>query len=144
MCWDERRLFSGGRRAFTFIEVMIVVVIIGLLAAAVTLSTRHFVDKAKENRARSDLSTFKSALSAFYADTGRYPTNDEGLAALAPKYIDKLHNDPWGREYQYNQPGRSGPYEVLCLGAGGKEGEGNISSDDLDIAVSSTNTRAPP
>jgi general secretion pathway protein G len=130
--------------AFTFIEVMIVVVIIGLLAATVTLSTRHFVDKAKENRARSDLSTFKSALAAFYADAGRYPTNDEGLTVLAPKYIDKVHNDPWGRGYQYNEPGRSGPYEVLCLGSTGKEGDGNISSDDLDITASSLNTKAPP
>ncbi len=123
-----------GRRAFTFIEIMIVIVIIGLLAGAVTLSTRHFLDKAKQNRARTDLSTFKSALAAFYAENGRYPTNDEGLAVLAPKYIEQVHNDPWGHSYQYNAPGRNGPYEVLCLGASGKEGADNISSDDLDTA----------
>ena len=56
MSWDNKP-----QRGFTFIEVMIVVVIIGLLAAAVTISTRHFVDKAKENRARTDLSTYKGA-----------------------------------------------------------------------------------
>jgi general secretion pathway protein G len=137
MSWDKRP-----KAGFTFIEVMIVVVIIGLLAAAVTLSTRHFIDKAKENRARSDLSTFKSAIDAFYAETGRYPSNDEGLAVLAPKYIDRVHNDPWGQSYQYNQPGRNGPFEVICLGPHGKEGDGNISTDDLDIAVSSETAKA--
>jgi general secretion pathway protein G len=123
---------SKRRSAFTFIEVMIVIVIIGLLAGAVTLSARHFLDKAKENRARTDLSTFKSALAAFYAENGRYPTNDEGLTVLAPKYIEQIHNDPWGHAYQYNAPGRNGPYEVLCLGPSGKEGSDNISTDDLD------------
>ena len=130
MFWHER--LTRRRTGFSFIEVMIVVVIIGLLAGAVTLSARHFMDKAKQNRARADLSTFKSALAAFYADTGHYPTNDEGLSVLAPKYIEKVHNDPWSRPYQYNAPGRNGPFEVLSLGAHGSEGDGNISSDDLD------------
>jgi general secretion pathway protein G len=125
----HRNTLRGG---FSFIELMVVVVIIGILAAAVTLSTTHFMDKAKTNRARSDLSTFKSALAAFYAENGRYPTNDEGLASLAPKFIEKVHNDPWGRAYQYNQPGRVGPYEIICLGSAGTEGGGNISSDNLD------------
>lgn len=120
------------RTGFSFIEVMIVVVIIGLLAGAVTLSARHFMDKAKQNRARADLSTFKSALAAFYADTGRYPTNDEGLSVLAPKYVEKVHNDPWSHPYQYDCPGRNGPFEVLSLGPRGSDGDGNISSDDLD------------
>jgi general secretion pathway protein G len=121
---------------------MIVIVIIGLLAGAVTLSARHFLDKAKENRARSDLSTFKSGLAAFYADNGRYPANDEGLTILVPKYIEKLQSDPWGRPYQYNQPGRNGPYEILCLGPDGKEGSGNISSDDLEVPASTVTATA--
>lgn len=131
------------RHAFTFIEIMIVVLIIGLLAGAVTLSTRHFLDRAKENRARTDLSTFKNALAAFYADNGRYPSNDEGLNILAPKYIERVSKDPWARFYQYNSPGRNGPYEVLSLGPDGKEGEGNISSDDLEINPSADNSRSP-
>lgn len=134
----------ANRRGFTFIEVMIVVVIIGILAGAVTLSARHFMDKAKENRARTDLSTYKSALDAFYADNGRYPTNDEGLTALTPKYLEGVHHDPWGHDYQYNQPGRNGPFEILCLGAQGKEGDGNISSDDLDVSVASQSTKPVP
>jgi len=140
MYWDKQRSRSGIeagrlRRGFSFIEVMIVVVIIGLLTAAVTLNVRTYLDKGKQSRARADLSTFKSALAGYYADNGRYPTNDEGLAILAPKYVDKVHTDPWGHAYQYNSPGRSGPFEVLCFAATGKEGDGNITSDDLDMPV---------
>ncbi len=131
-------------KAFSFIELMIVIVIIGILAGAVTPSAKHFLDKAKENRTKADLSTFKSALAAFYADNGRYPTNDEGLAILAPKYVDKVHADPWGRPYQYNQPGRNGPYEILSFGPGGKEGNDNISSDNLDNAASSASAKGTP
>jgi general secretion pathway protein G len=119
-------------RGFSFIEIMVVVVIIGLLAGVVTLSTRHIMDKAKHNRAKADLSTFKSALAGFYADTGHYPTNDQGLAVLVPRYVEQLHNDPWGHPYQYNQPGRNSAYEVLSLGAEGKQGPDNVSTDDLD------------
>lgn len=125
---------SRQHNGFSFIEVMIVVVIIGLLSAVVTLSTRHFIDKAKQNRARADLSTFKSALAAFYADNGHYPSNDQGLSVLTPKYVERVPNDPWAHPYQYNSPGRNGPYEVLSLGANGQEGDGNITSDDLDTA----------
>ena len=141
MYWVNRRI---SRRGFSFIEVMIVVVIIGILAGAVTLSTRHFMDKAKQNRARADLSTYKSALAAFYADNGRYPSNDEGLASLAPKYVEKVHGDPWGHPYQYNQPGRNSAFEIICLGSDGKEGQGNISSDDLDVVPTSESAKASP
>src|SRR4051794_30367093 len=86
-CEPARRLCHG---AFTLIEIMIVVVIIGVLVGAVSLSTRHFLDKAKQTRARADLATYKSAFESFYAEGGRYPTNDEGLTVLAPKYIEKV------------------------------------------------------
>jgi len=135
---------SRRRSGFSFIEIMIVVVIIGLLAGAVTLSTRHFMDRAKQTRARSDLSTFKSAIAAFYADNGRYPSNDEGLKSLTPKYVEQIHNDPWGQPYQYNQPGRNGPYEIICFGPGGKEGDDNISSDDLDSSPAGVAAKNTP
>jgi len=118
---------------------MIVVVIIGLLAGAVTVSTRHYLDKAKLTRVRSDIAAYKGALESFYAEEGRYPNNDEGLAALAPKFVDKVRADPWGRSYQYNAPGRSGPYEVICFGADGHDGgdgvNADISSDEADIVA---------
>ena len=129
---------SSRRRGFSFIEVMIVVVIIGLLAGAVTLSTRHFMDKAKQTRARTDIATYKSALESFYAEFGRYPSNEEGLLILTPKFIDKLRMDPWAHPYQYVFPGRQSAYEVICFGADGRDGgDGvnmDISSEDVDIA----------
>lgn len=120
-------------RGFSFIEVMIVVVIIGLLAGAVALKVGDYVDKAKINRAKSDIATIVSAIESFYADNGRYPTNDKGLSTLPLKGI----TDPWGRAYLYNQPGRNGPFEVISYGADGKEGgdgpNADLSSDDLNV-----------
>ncbi len=108
---------------------MIVVVIIGILAGAVSLSATHYLDKAKQNRARSDIATYSSALAAFYGESGRYPSNDEGLTALVPKFVDKIRLDPWKRPYAYNQPGRNGPYEIICFGADGKEGGEGVDAD---------------
>jgi general secretion pathway protein G len=111
---------------------MIVVVIIGLLAGAVAIKVSDYVDKAKRNRARSDVATIVNAVESFYADQGRYPTNDEGLGALPLKNS----TDPWGRPYQYNNPGRSGPFEVIGYGADGREGgegpDADVLSDRLD------------
>ena len=123
------RGFQGG---FSFIEVMIVVVIIGLLAGAVAIKVSGYVDKAKRNRARSDIATIVNAVESYYAENGRYPNNDEGLTLLPLKST----SDPWGREYQYNQPGREEPFEVICYGANGREGgdgaDGDISSAQLE------------
>ncbi len=124
-------------KGFTFIEVMIVIVIIGLLAGMVTLASRHYVDKARRNRAKADIATYSSALAAYYADAGHYPTTDEGLSVLTPKYVERMRADPWGRAYAYTNPGRSGSaWEVVCYGADGREGgdgaDADVSSDDLD------------
>jgi len=125
-------------RGFSFIEVMIVVVIIGLLAGAVTLSTRHFMDKAKQTRARSDLATYKSATESFYAEIGRYPSTEEGLTILVPKFIDKQRLDPWSHPYEYNFPGRQAAYEIVCFGADGRDGgdgvNQDITSDEVDVS----------
>jgi len=115
---------------FSFIEIMVVVVIIGLLAGTVAIKVGHYVDKAKKNRARSDIATIVNAVESYYADNGRYPTNDEGLSVLPIKNT----KDPWARVYQYNQPGRSEPYEVICYGADGREG-----GDKTDADITSAN-----
>lgn len=132
---------SHSRAGFSFIEILIVVVIIGILAGTVTLSAKHYLDRAKLNRARSDVATYESALAAFYGDNGRYPSSDEGLAALTPKYVDKLRGDPWSRPYNYNQPGRSGAFEVFSYGADGREGgegaDADVASYDADGTTAS-------
>lgn len=134
MYWDNRTFstasFGSRRRSgFTFIEIMIVVVIIGILAGAVTLSTRHYLDRAKTTRARSDIATYVNALETYYGIVGKYPSNDEGLAVLAPKFIDKIRNDPWGNPYVYNQPGTDSPYDLICYGADGREGGDGADTD---------------
>jgi general secretion pathway protein G len=130
------------RSAFSLVEIMVVIVIIGLLAGVVTINVRGYLMKAKCNTARQEIATIVHGLDTFYATYGRYPTNEEGLEILTrptDKLPEKLLSgeltDPWGRGYQYNCPGSSGPYEVICYGADGREGGGgvevDITSDDL-------------
>jgi general secretion pathway protein G len=112
---------------FSFIEIMVVIVIIGLLTGAVAIKVSDYVDKAKANRAKADVATIIQAVESFYLDNDRYPTNQEGLAALPLNN----KNDPWNRVYGYNQPGRDGrPFEVFTYGRDGREGG---SGPDTDI-----------
>jgi len=119
------------RRGFSLIEIMVVIVILGLLATAVVLTVDGYLDKAKQNRARSDIATIVSAIDLYKLNSGRLPTMDEGLDKLTIK--NKL--DPWGRRYEYRVPGTLEPYEVYTLGADGVEGgtgiNADISSNDL-------------
>jgi general secretion pathway protein G len=122
------------RRGFSLIEIMIVLVIIGIMAGAVTLTTAHWIDKARVNRARSDIGNYGTALNAFRAEKDRYPTNEEGLAILSPTYIEKIVSDPWRHAYQYNALGKDG-FEVISFGRDGREGgtgpDADVSSQDL-------------
>jgi general secretion pathway protein G len=118
-------------------------VIIGMLASLVAIRTRSYLIASKQNAARAELANIVKALETFYADQGRYPSSEEGIAVLATGtpsfpdgFLDRVPTDPWKRPYEYVSPGRDGPYEVLCLGADGQEGgEGadrDISSENLD------------
>ena len=120
---------------FSFIEVMVVIVIIGLLAGAVAIKVSDYVDKAKFNRSKSDIATIVNAVESYYAETGRYPSNEEGLAVLPLKN----RKDPWGRVYQYNRPGQTEPFDVICYGADGREG-----GDGADRDVTSSSLEETP
>ncbi len=128
----KRRADRHRDSGFSFIEIMVVVVIIGLLAGAVAIKVSDYVDKARLNRAKSDIATIVNAIESYYADQGSYPSNEDGLEVLPVKKT----NDPWGRPYQYNQPGRSEPYEVICYGADGREGgqgaDADVTSETLE------------
>src|SRR5258708_254474 len=95
-------------RAFSLIEVMIGVVIIGLLAGVVTSATSGYLERAKRQKARADIHTLAGAVDGYYLANGRVPNNQEGLAALAPDFIKVLPKDPWGNPYMYVQPGKAG------------------------------------
>jgi general secretion pathway protein G len=129
-------------RGFSLIEFTVVLALMGLLAGIITLSVRPIMVRGKENAARAEIATISQALDVFYSVYGRYPTNDEGLAVLSAKtdkapdgFLKQTPIDPWGHPYQYNIPGRTEPYEVICFGADGKEGgegaDADISSSDL-------------
>lgn len=136
MCSRQRHR-NAPRRAFSLVELLVVLVIIGLLAGAVTMGVRNFLVKGKQNTARMEIASICAAIDSFYTIYGRYPSNEEGIDLLSRK-TDKLPDpllkqppiDPWGRRYQYNQPGRSGPYEVICYGADGREGG---EGEDADL-----------
>ena len=131
-----RRLSNNS--GFTLIEIMVVVLILGLLAALVVPKIVGRTDDARVTKAKSDIKAIESALNLFKIDNGFYPTSAEGLAALvqAPPrakkwnpdgYLDKLPIDPWGVEYLYQSDGRR--IVVASMGADGVEGGEGYNAD---------------
>jgi general secretion pathway protein G len=122
---------------FSLIEIMVVVVIMGVLAALIVPSVMHRPDQARQVAARQDIATLMQALKLYRLDHGRYPSNTQGLQVLLadpaqgrPGYLDRLPNDPWGAPYQYLNPGVHGEIDVFSLGADARAGgQGN----DADI-----------
>ena len=138
----NRTLFDrAGLRGFTLIELMVVLVILGVLAALVVPSIIGRTDDARITAARTDIATISQALKLYRLDNGTYPTVAQGLAALAVKpatapvppnwktYLEKLPNDPWGRPYGFIQPGMKGDYDVFSYGADGKPGGEGADAD---------------
>lgn len=132
------------QRGFTLIEIMVVVVIMGILAALVVPKLMGRADDARIAAAKQDISTMMQALKLYKLDNQRYPTTEQGLTALINKptsgpaangwktggYLDKLPKDPWGNSYQFLSPGIKGEVDIFTLGADGQpSGTGN----DADI-----------
>jgi general secretion pathway protein G len=123
---------SHAARGFTLIEIMVVIVILGVLAALVVPSVLSRTDDARNVAAKSDLAAIRQALKLYRLDNQRYPTTQEGLQALvAGHYIPRLPEDPWRHPYRYAAPGQGGkPFMVATWGADGREGG---SGNDADI-----------
>ena len=116
-------------QGFTLIEVMVVVVILGILAAIIVPKVMDRPDTARLVKAQSDIRAIESALNLYKLDNFDYPTTDQGLEALVPKYIDRLANDPWGNPYLYLSPGLHGDMDVYTLGADGLQGGSGKNAD---------------
>jgi general secretion pathway protein G len=138
--------FNSHRSGFTLIELMVVIVIIGLLAALVAPRLMSRADEARVTEAKIQIKNLETALRLYKNDNGFYPSTEQGLEALVSPpsdgqvpenyrtggYLEKksLPSDPWGNRYIYLSPGQQGEYDIISLGADGQEGG---SGNDADI-----------
>ena len=132
------------RAGFTLIEIMVVIVILGLLAALVVPKLIGRTEEAKKTQSRVQIRSVEQALELFKLDNGFFPTTEQGLEALVrmpesgrtPKnyrkggYLDRLPKDPWGNAYVYLSPGSHGDYDISSYGADGTQGG---EGEDADI-----------
>ncbi len=137
----DKRPSTARQRGLTLIELMVVLAIIGVLAALIVPNVLNRADDARVTAAKTDVGNLMNALKLYRLDNRNYPTAEQGLNALVVKpavgptplnwkpYIDKLPNDPWDRPYQYMNPGIKSEVDVLSLGADGQPGGEGKNAD---------------
>lgn len=130
-------------RGFTLIEIMVVVVILAILAAAVVPRIMDRPDQARMTKAKQDVQVLQSALELYRLDNFNYPSTQQGLEALVQRpagepeapnwksggYVKSLPKDPWGKEYQYLNPGVKGEIDIFSYGADGRPGGTGPAAD---------------
>ena len=135
---SERSVLQSG---FTLIEIMVVVVILGILAALIAPNVISRIDDAQITKAKQDIRAIESALKLYRLDNFRYPDTEAGLEALvtppqdpnarwpAGGYLDRLPKDPWQNPYLYLHPGNQGEFDVYTLGRDGQQGGEGLDAD---------------
>ena len=142
----ENKVTLNNEDGWTFMETLIVIAIILILTSSVGYMAVQYLDKARIAAAKSQIESFCTALESYYIDNGRYPSGEQGLAALwekptvqpvsdkwsGPYMYKNTPKDPWGNEYEYTSPGKNGlPYTIRSFGADGREGG---EKNDADIS----------
>ncbi len=125
-------LARASQRGMTLLEIMVVITILGLIAAAVAVNVVGQLDEAKVKQAKTDLHTLENCLDLYKVDKGHYPSTEEGLPALVTAGKCKAQlNDPWGHPYVYLFPGQVHPdsYDVKSYGADGQAGGDGKNAD---------------
>ncbi|MBK1662685.1 type II secretion system major pseudopilin GspG [Paracraurococcus ruber] len=136
------RIPRSRRPGFTLVELLVVLVILGLLAAVAAPQAMRYLGGAKQDAAKLQLQGLATAIDLYRLDVGRYPSREEGLAALTQRppgqerwngpYVRKAEQlqDPWGRPWRYRAPGENGPYDLFSLGADDRQGG---AGEDRDV-----------
>lgn len=139
----KRKMEKTRNRGFTLIEIMVVVVILGILAALIIPNIMDRPDQARIAKAKQDIRALDTALSLYRMDNYRYPSTEQGLQALVEKpstppvppnykqggYLKRMPKDPWGNDYIYLSPGSHGEYDLSSLGADGQPGGEGVNAD---------------
>ena len=132
---------ASRERGMTLIEILVVLVLIGVVLGIVGGNFIGKGEKAKADAAKIEIGQISQTLDLYKLEIGRYPTTQEGLQALisAPAGVtnwngpywkkSQMPKDPWGNEYKYVAPGQTGPYDIVSLGADGKEGGDGVNKD---------------
>ena len=127
---NPSKVFPAISRGFTLIEVLVVVVILGILAAIIVPNIMDKPAAAKITKAKADIRAIESAMNMYRLDKHDYPSTDEGIEALVPDYLPRLPKDPWDRPYQYLNPGTHGAIDIYTLGRDGQPGG---EGEDADL-----------
>jgi general secretion pathway protein G len=149
---QDRFVPDAGQQGFTLVEMLVVITIIGLIMGLIGPRVLNYLSESKVKAAKIQLQSFGSALDLFYLDAGRFPSTQEGLAALVQPtpgvaawngpYLKggNVPNDPWNNPYIYRTPGERGAYEIVSYGSDGQEGGTGIAADiSTDTMASAKN-----